>query len=102
MLARSPFTRKSAQNLLTKKVVPCFIYGMLNPIMTVIRKAMWRIAGAAVMVATNWLLNKIQSGINRFLTFLQQKFLSIISSILTWGGIIALALDFLDGSTAKT
>lgn len=70
---------------------------MLNPIMTLIRKVMWRIAGAAVMATTNWLMGKIQSGINIFLNLIQQRFLSIISSILSWGGIIALMLDVLDG-----
>ena len=65
--------------------------------MTVIRKVMWRIAGAAVMATTNWLMAKIQSGINAFLSLVQQCFLFIISSILSWGGIIALMLDVLDG-----
>ena len=97
-LARNPFTRTLAQNLLTKKVVPCFVFGVLNPLMTTIRRVMWRFAGAAAIVASNYITTKIQDCVNNFLTLLLRKFMSIISSILTWGGIIALLLDFADGT----
>ena len=97
-LARSPFTRKLALNLLTKKVVPCFVFGMLNPIMTIIRRVMWRFAGALAIAASNYITDKILSYVNNFLTLLMQHFISIVSSILTWGGIIALFLDVADGS----
>ena len=97
-LARSPFTRTLAKNLLTKKVIPCFVFGALNSVMTTIRTIMWRFAGAAALVATNYITDKVQNYVNKFLSFLQRRFLSILLNILTWGGVIALFLDCADGS----
>jgi len=97
-LSRSPFTRTLAKNLLTKQVVPCFVFGMLNPIMTIIRRVMWRFAGAFAIAASNYITTKIQNYVNNFLSFLQRYFVSIVLSILTWGGIISLFLDVADGS----
>ena len=83
---------------MTKKVVPCFVFGMLNPIMTIIIRVMWRFAGAVAIAASNYITDKILSYVNNFLTLLTQHFISIVSRILTWGGIIALFLDAADGS----
>ena len=66
--------------------------------MTIIRKVMWRFAGAAATAVSNYITSKIQSYVNNFLSFLQRYFVTIVSSILTWGGIIALLLDIADGT----
>ena len=92
--ARSPYTKKLAVSLITKKVIPIFIRGFYNPILTLFRKAMWLIAGVTYKFAKgfgeNYLVDLLKDALAR-------ELINFVTSILTWGGIIALMFDMLDG-----
>ena len=60
ILARNPFTRKAAEDLITKKVIPTFIFGFMNPLMTILRKAIWRVAGVSLSFGQSYLTSLLE------------------------------------------
>ncbi|WP_326975012.1 RHS repeat-associated core domain-containing protein [Caproicibacter sp. BJN0012] len=94
-LARNPFTKKLAINLITDKVIPVFVRGFYNPALTLMRKVMWRIAGVTFQLGKgkgiDFLVNSLKNGAMNHLA-------SFVTSMLSWGGIISMAFDMADGN----
>ncbi|QAT48630.1 RHS repeat-associated core domain-containing protein [Caproiciproducens sp. NJN-50] len=94
-LARNPFIKKLAINLITSKVIPVFVRGFYNPALTLMRKVMWNFAKVSVQFGKSMgedaLINKLaRDAVNNLISF--------TSSMTSWGGIISMAFDMADGN----
>ena len=94
VLARNPFTKRVALNLVQTKVVPVFVRGFFNAALTCLRKVLITFGKIGKEFAKGWTSNKAVNLIDKYL---KSRFLDFITSILTWGGIISLVFDILDG-----
>ena len=94
VLARTPFTRKLAMNIVKKTVIPIFIRGFFNPALTCLRKVLQTFGRIGKEFAKGWTADKGSSIINRYV---DTRFVDLVTSFLTWGGVIALTFDVLDG-----
>ena len=94
-LARTPFTKKLALNIIKTKVIPIYIRGFYNAALTGLRKVLQnfgRIGKEFVKAFSQ------DIGISILTRALNTRFLEIVTSLLTWGGIISLFFDMADGS----
>lgn len=85
-LSRSWFTLGYAK-VLFNTVTRTFVYGIYNTVMTLIRTVMWRVAGVALNFLSGYM-------IDRALGYLGDHLSAVISSLLSWGGLIAGIIDW--------
>ena len=93
-LARTPFTRKLAMNIVKKKVIPVFVRGFFNSALTALRKVLQTFGRIGKEFAKGWTADKAINILNKYI---DSRFMDLVTSLLTWGGIIGLTCDMLDG-----
>ncbi len=93
LLARTPFTRKAALTFLQKKIIPVFIRGFFNKALTALRKVLVTFGRIGKEFAKEWTKDKAVSLLNKLF---KTRLFDVLTSLLTWGGIIALMFDLLD------
>ena len=94
LLARSPFTKKLAINLVKKKIIPVFVRGFYNTALTCLRKVLQTFGAIGKEFVKGWSADKATNFINKYI---DTRFYDFLSSMSTWGGIIGLVFDMLDG-----
>ena len=94
-LARTPFTKKLALNIIKTKVIPVYIRGFYNAALTGLRKALQNFGKIGKEFAKAF---SQDVGVSILTRALNSRFLEIVTSMLTWGGIISLFFDMADGS----
>lgn len=94
-LARTPFTKKLALNIIKTKVIPVYIRGFYNAALTGLRKALQNFGRIGKEFAKAF---SQDVGVSILTRALNSRFLEIVTSMLTWGGIISLFFDMADGS----
>ena len=94
-LARTPFTKKLALNIIKTKVIPVYIRGFYNAALTGLRKALQNFGRIGKEFAKSF---SQDVGVSILTRALNSRFLEIVTSMLTWGGIISLFFDMADGS----
>ena len=85
-LSKSWFTLKYAK-VLFGTVTRTFVYGIFNTVMTLLRTIMWRVAGVTLNFLTGYAIDKA-------LGYLGDHLSAVISSLLSWGGLIAGMIDW--------
>ena len=94
LLARSPFTKKLAINLVKKKIIPVFVRGFYNTALTCLRKVLQTFGVIGEQFYKGLRHEFIFDKINKYV---DTRFYDFLSSMSTWGGIIGLVFDMLDG-----
>ena len=95
LLARSPFTKKLAINLVKKKIIPVFVRGFYNTALTCLRKVLQTFGVIGEQFYKGLRHEFIFDKINKYV---DTRFYDFLSSMSTWGGIIGLVFDMLDGN----
>ncbi len=93
VLLRPPFTRKVATSLITKTIIPVFVRGFYNHVLTIVKSVLWKIAGVAVEFGKSYVMDKAISNLEKKI---RSNILSVASSLMFWGGIFAHGLDLMD------
>ena len=94
-LARNPFTKKLALNIIKTKVIPVYVRGFYNAALTGLRKVLQNFGRIGKEFAKAF---SQDVGVSILTRALNSRFLEIVTSLLTWGGIISLFFDMADGS----
>ncbi len=95
VLSRSVFTRNAAKKLIKNTVIPVFVRGFYNPVLTCARKVLQTFGSIGKAFAKGWRSDTISTKLSKYV---DTRFYDFVSSIMTWGGIIGLMLDSMDGS----
>lgn len=85
-LSKSWFTLGYAK-VLFNTVTRTFVYGIYNTVMTLIRTVMWRVAGVTLNFLAGYMIDSA-------LGYLGDHLSAVISSLLSWGGLIAGIIDW--------
>ena len=86
--------KKLAINLVKKKIIPVFVRGFYNTALTCLRKVLQTFGAIGKEFVKGWSADKATNFINKYI---DTRFYDFLSSMSTWGGIIGLVFDMLDG-----
>ena len=94
VLARTPFTQKIAINLIKTKLVPVFVKGIYNTVLTALRAVLLTLLGISIEFGKGYTSDRISRELNKYI---DTCFWEVLSCLGTWGGIISLMADIMDG-----